>query len=509
MHTKTPKAHAIFPHLQKWRANDERHNLEQPNKNKKMKRIFPTFAVMLTVLMFATSCLDDDESQTVYPSDAAITAFTLGNLNCYHTTKSSTGADSTYKTTVVGSTYPFYIDQINHVIYNPDSLPYGTDVAHVLCTITSKNSGSITIKNVDSDTLKFYNSSDSIDFTVPRQISVFSMDGSNRADYTVRVNVHQEAPDNFIWHSKGSNLLFNSAVDMKALTCGDKLLVFVDNGNYGTICSTSLSDGETWAVEGWNANKPVPASACRNVVEKGGVIYLYTRGEILRTTDGSNWELAANANLDRLVAASSTRLYAFDKTGNMVSSADDGQTWDVEALDTDMAFMPTQDLSYSLQKSRVNPLNENVVLVGNRATGTYFDDKQAHVWSKLIDTSDTSNGEPWMYLNPNDVDTLALPRLSPLATVGYDGGILAVGGHGIGACTTEGFTRFYFSYDGGIYWNLRESFTLPEGFACGSAFTMAADSDNYLWLICGQSGQVWKGRLSGTSGTNNQTSFTK
>ena len=134
---------------------------------------------MLSVVVLLASCLDDDVSETVYPSDAAITAFSLGTLNCYRTVKSSKGVDSTYKSNVTGSAYKFYIDQLNRTIYNPDSLPFGTDVAHVICTIASKNSGSVVIKNVDSDTLKYYNSTDSIDFTVPRQISVYSLDGTN------------------------------------------------------------------------------------------------------------------------------------------------------------------------------------------------------------------------------------------------------------------------------------------------------------------------------------------
>ena len=474
-----------------------------------MKRIFLPFTVMLSVVVLLTSCLDDDDSKTVYPSDAAIMDFTLGTLNCYNTVKSSTGADSTYKRTIVGSNYKFYIDQINRTIYNPDSLPYGTDVAHVICTITSKNSGSIVIKNIDSDTLKYYNSSDSINFTVPRQVSVLSLDGTNRVDYTVSVNVHHEIADTFLWNSAGSHTLFATARDMKALQCGDKMLVFVDNGNYGTICSSEIGDGKNWTVLEWNVNMPLPASACRNVVEKGGYIYLYTNSMILRTADGEVWEQTGQAELDRLVAASSSRLYAFDEGGNIISTPDEGKTWETETLDSDIALLPTQDISYCCIQSKVNPLNEYVVMIGNRETGSYYGDKQAQVWSKLIDLSDTTNGDPWMYINPNDIDTLALPRLASLATVNYDGKLLAAGSNGIGACTTEGFSRFYVSYDGGIYWNKYKGCALPDGFECGQAFTMAADNRNYLWIFCSTTGQVWRGRLSGSSSTKERTSFTE
>lgn len=474
-----------------------------------MRRIFLPFTVMLSVVVLLASCLDDDVSETVYPSDAAITAFSLGTLNCYRTVKSSKGVDSTYKSNVTGSAYKFYIDQLNRTIYNPDSLPFGTDVAHVICTIASKNSGSVVIKNVDSDTLKYYNSTDSIDFTVPRQISVYSLDGTNHVDYTVSVNVHHEKPDSFIWHPVGSHGLFANARDMKALQCGDRMLVFVDNGNYGSICSSDISDGENWSVLGWNVNMQIPASACRNVVEKGGYVYLYTSRMILRTADGETWEQTGSVLLDRLVAASSSRLYAIDKSGNIVSTADDGMTWDKETLDSNIGLLPTQDISYCCIQSRVNPLNESVVLIGNRDADSYFSDSQAQVWSKLVDLGDNTAGEPWMYINPNDVDTLALPRLASLTTVKYNGGLLAAGSHGIGACSTEGFKKFYVSLDGGIYWNESKNCVMPDGFECGPAFTMAVDNNDYLWIFCSTTGQVWRGRFSGVSSKKDDTSFTK
>ena len=59
-----------------------------------------------------------------------------------------------YLRTLNGSQYKFKIDQVNHLIYNTDSLPTGTDVAHVVCTITSASNGLVTIKDVDSDTIR-------------------------------------------------------------------------------------------------------------------------------------------------------------------------------------------------------------------------------------------------------------------------------------------------------------------------------------------------------------------
>ena len=128
-------------------------------------------------------------------------------MNRYLTTKALTQVDengnpldSVYKETYTGSSYVFTIDQLQREIYNPDSLPLHTDPAHVICTVGTKNSGLLLIKDVDSDTLRYYQSTDSIDFTHPREFRVYANDGSAYRNYTVKLNVHQEDPDSFRWN---------------------------------------------------------------------------------------------------------------------------------------------------------------------------------------------------------------------------------------------------------------------------------------------------------------------
>ena len=48
------------------------------------------------------------------------------------------GRDSVYKKKFNASKVKFYIDQAQGLIYNPDSLPYGTDVAHVLTKVSTR-----------------------------------------------------------------------------------------------------------------------------------------------------------------------------------------------------------------------------------------------------------------------------------------------------------------------------------------------------------------------------------
>lgn len=106
------------------------------------------------------------------------------------------------------------------------------------------------------------------------------------------------------------------------------------------------------------------------------------------------------------------------------------------------------------------------------------------------------------------------PRLRNIHINRYTGDILAFGGDGIGANVTKGYAHFYMSHDGGITWhkdgNDSIEITVPDGFsASSSSFAMTVDSDQYIWLFCGQSGQVWKGRLTNLGWRKEQTEFTE
>lgn len=165
-----------------------------------MKRYI--YALIMASVVLYTSCLgsSNESSGTTY-NDMAITSFKLTTVNRHVHTTGKSGQDSVY-TKTLSNPAVFTIDQQTHNIYNTDSLPYGSDTKHVLATITSKNNGEILIKSLISDTLFWYSSTDSIDFSEPRHILVYAYDGSGYRDYTVTVNVHQVDNSKILWEQK-------------------------------------------------------------------------------------------------------------------------------------------------------------------------------------------------------------------------------------------------------------------------------------------------------------------
>ena len=240
-----------------------------------MKRIFLPFAILVSTIIVCASCLGSDDDDYTYYDDTAITSFSLGTLNRYVHTTSSTGNDSIYKTTVKGSNYKFMIDHEKREIYNPDSLPLGTDAQHVICAVTAKNSGVVTIKSMTSDSLRYYSESDSVDFSKPREFVVYSNSGNARRSYTIHVNVHQEDGDAFNWTKTGDNAPFADLTVMKGFALEDGIYLFGLNGEE-TVMYKNNGSGWTAANETWEA------AACQNVVKGNGNIYLLNKGAIVK-----------------------------------------------------------------------------------------------------------------------------------------------------------------------------------------------------------------------------------
>ena len=84
-----------------------------------MKLIISPLTWVVLLSMMIISCLpSDEEDGLVANNDAAMATFALGGLKCIQHTTTSSGADSVYATTIAGSQYKMYIDQLQGLIYN-------------------------------------------------------------------------------------------------------------------------------------------------------------------------------------------------------------------------------------------------------------------------------------------------------------------------------------------------------------------------------------------------------
>lgn len=451
-----------------------------------MKRKFFAFIALITATLSLSSCLSSDDDLNVeYTHDTAITAFSLGTLDQWGKTKDGT-KDSLYKAVVAGANYKFYIDQATRQIYNVDSLPCGVRDTAILATISSKNSSPILLMDINkTDSITgYYSSSDSINFSKPRFIRVYSSDYSAYAQYKVTVNVHQELPYEFKWHKLAQNNSQLAAFsDLKAVACGDYIYVFGKTAEGTKVLKFAINDGNAWSSIMMNVS--LSSDAYQSAVALDDKLYIADGGKVYASADAATWTVVSgNADIKQLIGASSKYLYAYTAAGISVSK-DKGASWKQEKLDTDAAYLPTQNISMNVAGVLSAKNVENVMLMGTR--NKTLNDAIATTWLRTVDYDYDANAEAgqWNYLETEKNQSGKMPCLDQVITCAADTGFVALGSNG----------KWYKSQDAGLTWTQDKKVNLPGEFGTSSyRFAFCRDKQHYYWII--RNGYVWKGRFN-------------
>lgn len=446
-----------------------------------MKRKFFAFIALITATLSLSSCLSSDETTVEYTHDTAITAFSLGSLDRY--TKTKAGKDTLLKANVKGSDYKFYIDQAQRLIYNVDSLPCGVRDTAILATISSKNNSPILLMDINKtdSVAAYYSSSDSINFSKRRFIRVYSSDYSAYAEYKVDVNVHKELPYEFKWHELAQNNSQLAAFsDLKAVACGDDIYVFGKTAEGTQVLKSAINDGSAWSSIMMNVN--LSSDAYQSAVALEGKLYISDGGKVYASADAATWALVSSENADvkQLIGASSKNLYAYNTASGISVSKDKGVSWEQEKLDTDKAYLPTQNISMNVAGVLSAKEVENVMLLGTRDKA--LKDTVATTWLRTVDYAN-EDGQ-WNYLEIENNKSGKMPWLDQVITCAADTGFVALGSNG----------KWYKSQDAGLTWKQDAMVVLPAKFATEGRFAFCRDKQHYYWII--RNGYVWRGRFN-------------
>lgn len=439
---------------------------------------------LIAVVLLFTSCLDDEND--VAPSSlVSITAFSIENIDYEKKTQTSSGKDTTLVLTIEGDLYPFAIDHVNGQIYNPDSLPKGTDVSKVVTSITSEG-----YYLVYGDDKKLYNAEDSIDFTKPVPFTVYAYDEVSSKTYYVRLNVHQSYPDSLQWQMlsesnyPGAELL----EEQKALLLNGKIYVFGLQNGALVMTNTNQEDGIQWS-ELTPCRGLVEAIDCRSMVVFGDSFYVVANGVLYQSADGVEWSLIESdeKGIDQILVATNKAMYIL-QDDKILRGVGDGAWTEVQTIEKNI--FPEKPVS--IQTPLVtNSAIERTTLIGVPSEGerTY-----ATVWSKLDIESQ------WVHYDVTGDNKQPCPALEKLAVISYDNALYAFGGKNINTAleTVGAFENIYVSSDGGItWWGAEEDLGFPDalkGFE--GEFSYVVDEKNYIWVMCGGSNVVYKGRIN-------------
>jgi hypothetical protein len=448
---------------------------------KRMKKYLYMLCVLLAATMSLTSCLKDDNEEVTLYNDAAITAFTLGALNQYADGKDSVIAK------ITGSNYKMHIKQTaaataslpaGYHIFNTDSLPYGTRINSVLCTVTALNSGGIAVKNIDNDQFQWYSSSVGIDFandSTTRIFRVFSTDGTYHRDYRVQLNVAKRASDNVGWYQVAQDTQLSGFSNMRMLTI-DTVLVALGKKSSATEVLASKDYGKTWTKVA-----TLDENAWANAVSNTKKAFTMSGGQLYSTTNGTTWNAESSATvtgLKKLVGLSTKELYAITKDSVMNVSSDGGLTWMADDLSTSLKtdsvkqLLGLDDIAFASFPFIASDSTDYCLLTGNNKTNTV-------VWRKITRYGGTPKGGKWVNIPTESINDYKLPQAQHSSLVYINDAAIAYG---------TSATTAYKSVDQGITWRIDTSYALPE-----AMMAVTKDShNNVLWAVTAN-GKVWKG----------------
>lgn len=446
-----------------------------------MKKSLAIFLSLLTLVM--TSCFNDADEAVLSPY-AILKSFSIGNIKSDYPTFTSDGLDTVQTKTILGSSFPFSINQVAGEVFNVDSLPFATNVDKVV--VNMELSGYALIYVDSTGVYEGFTSSDSIDFTTPRKFRITSTDSEYHKDYTISVNVHQVEPERMVW---GKYASVEALVPLRALEFGGEMCLYGEKDGVWALAVTSLSGTPSWdlcSVEG------LPSSARLSTIQSfRGALYVVAADGIYTSTDARVWEPCYGCSgAVAIVGASDAdggMLWVATEDG-LLATADGGSFEYTGALPDGFPLYGVSIASYAL--------NHNSGIVRYMLVG-YADkamDGAASVWSRL------STESSWVrYENENN--PYLCPALKGLSVMRYDGLLYAVGGAGIvQGVDVDAFSSFYISRDNGITWKEPEGFyqRMPaELRGCDEPFVATVDSNNVMWIICaGDEPFAWKGIIN-------------
>lgn len=453
-----------------------------------MKKIAISLLCPLFASLLFTSCLPEGE-ETELTSTVALLTFSINDLKTQQTITLESGKDSTYTTLMKASLIPFTIDQERGLVYNSDSMAYGTDLTHVTTNISAD--GYVYYYKDGEKT--GYNEEDSIDFTEPVRFTIISYDNNFSRDYLISVNAHKIDPKKTDWRQlSGTNFPAGLFAEQKAIVKDDTVYVFGQNAE--GICYTTWThsnDGTVWTtpaewtgIEG-NANS---LSVCLF----GDSFYALSGNYLYSSADGVTWEATStNIPLSNLLAVTTEEQpVAWGISEGRYVSSTNMADW--EENGQDIGLTPESRISYFSQPLRTNGNINRTLFIGSSPLSA---DTCAQVWSKL--SSETN----WVEVKPVGTNIYGCPNLENLTVINYRDKMYAFGGKSIGKrhVPLKAFGNCYESRDNGVTWKVRNrAFSLPESFIGNEdTFSSIVDHRNRVWIIWSTSGEVWQGMWSG------------
>ncbi|MGL5561242.1 MAG: DUF6242 domain-containing protein [Tannerellaceae bacterium] len=440
-----------------------------------MKR---NFYILLSacVGLILTSCMDNDTPITYEVSkDAQIYDFSVSN-------DSIEGLGDV----------KFSIDQLTGLIYNRDSLPFGTKVEDVICSITTKSASKIEVKETyPVDTTFTWKTEDSVNFAKPVVFNVYAADLTTSKSYKAFINIHQINPDSMFWDQTASGV-FGSAINgQKTVKVSDGVYYsYVRSGATTSVYKTQNGDMSVWAQQ---SLIDFPSEATMESITRFGEQFVVKtdKGALYVSNDGLSWtNTKASYPIISVLGAytpgqsSTPVLSVVVSNGNQYYYAVTSDLVNYKVGGKLVAGFPIKGFASYTYTSFYN---ERLMLAGGKDING---EAIGIVWSSM------SDGTDWAITSANNTDA-AFGRKEGVAVTQYGNSFYLLGGI---TATGDVSKEIYTSSDFGYSWSLVDTLIdLPDSYKArgyldattvGERLYLIGGRDNTTWFD-----QVWSGFL--------------
>lgn len=444
--------------------------------------------------IFLISCNKDNNTieYTDATNDAQIYSFSLVAPFVKKGDSTSRAQDSIRILKVNATNYN--IDQIANIVYNQDSLPYLTTLNNVKVTTSFNTTYGVAKVQVENrDTIYDWNTTDSIDFSkTPIKMRVHSWGGTMKI-YDINIRIHKVDPNDILWTQMSS---FTATGKSKTMLAKDgTFYAFILNENK-VILNTKTTNNQSWteqSISGLPSNMNIESFTLTNelfnAVDKSGLSYT--------SSDGINWTKQANG---------------FNVI-NIIGTIPSLSTSDEDTL-LAIAFVSKDAANYFVKGTSLNNLQivEKIEgLVSNKVPTNFpississfsndvntKTDRMLVVAGGISDNGITSSNR-WL-IKSNSSGNLEMTSFIQTPPFDKNAGLSIFPYNNLFYILTS--KKLFSSSNKGETWSSTTS-PLDARINTQSGQTVIVDSNNYIWILGGESSsniylnEVWKGKLN-------------
>ena len=200
------------------------------------------------------------------------------------------------------NTFSFYEDTLNPgltqaeykiehlsdtgLIYNVDSLRFGTRLDSVIPYITYKATPGAATFYLPNDTISS-TGYDTLDFTQrPIYLQVIASDFTTERWYRIDIHAHKVNPYLYVWQKLNDHIFPAQNCETKAFYINNQFVLYVNNG-FTTQVYTS-SDAKTWNQASTPTGIPTPCYV-KDILQHNDTLYYLDKNQLFCSTDHLTW----------------------------------------------------------------------------------------------------------------------------------------------------------------------------------------------------------------------------